>query len=361
MFSCRPTFLIFFTLLCLLFGCSRLRLDLIDSSVQKPSNVAVYFSMETSDGQPVGGLQANQFKVLEDGKVIPPIESKQRLLDQDTSVVRHTVLLLDMSGSVVESGNVPLIQEATGAFVENIGEGDRLAIYAFDGLKKIQTVAEFGKSKEQLFDKVQSLSSWETKDPSTNLNGAIIQSAEILQDAASRSNAPLKFGNLVIFTDSTDRANRASTREALRAIRDAEVSTYVIGLGTAIDQKELQKIGQEKFVHAVAKDTLVGAFKDIAALIKAKRESFYLLSYCSTSRAGIRELEIQAKHDEEKGRLSVNFDSDGFRPGCKPGKKPKFSVSDKKSKKSKAPKEEPKKKSGKKRGSYKRARQRRLG
>lgn len=37
------------------------RLDLIDSSVQRPSNVAVSFTVDTTDGEPVPGLAADSF------------------------------------------------------------------------------------------------------------------------------------------------------------------------------------------------------------------------------------------------------------------------------------------------------------
>ena len=44
-------------------GCYSMDLKLVDASVQKPSNVAVYFSMDDKDGNPVPGVKADQFKI----------------------------------------------------------------------------------------------------------------------------------------------------------------------------------------------------------------------------------------------------------------------------------------------------------
>src|SRR2546425_1096411 len=86
-------------------GC--LHLELVDASVRKPSNVAVYFSVVDTKKQPVPNLAADQFKIYEDGKLVSVYESKQTILNPEVAAVQYTLLLVDMSGSVVESGGVP--------------------------------------------------------------------------------------------------------------------------------------------------------------------------------------------------------------------------------------------------------------
>ena len=46
-----------------LLGCAGLNPRLVDASVQKPSNVAVYFTVDTRSGEPVPGLTAEQFHI----------------------------------------------------------------------------------------------------------------------------------------------------------------------------------------------------------------------------------------------------------------------------------------------------------
>jgi len=44
-------------------GCG-LRLQMVDASVRKPSNVAVYFTVDRSSGQPVANLTPTDFNIL---------------------------------------------------------------------------------------------------------------------------------------------------------------------------------------------------------------------------------------------------------------------------------------------------------
>ena len=198
---------------CLLLGCDGLRLHLVNASVQQQSNVALYFTVDTVEGDPVPGLKADQFNIYEDGRLISTYESHQTILNPEVATVRYTLLLLDMSGSVVGSGQVPLIQDAVNAFILGVGEQEKVAIYAFDGREEIQPIAKFGVNRNQLSSHSEKLLGWTIEDPSTNLNGAIIQAVDTIEEARNASDVPLRFGNIVVFTDGTDRAHRA---DALR-------------------------------------------------------------------------------------------------------------------------------------------------
>jgi hypothetical protein len=309
-------------------GCYRMRLDLVDASVQKPSNVALFFQMDDKDGEPKPGVAAEQFEIYEDGKLISTYESKQTILNPEVSTVRYTLLLLDMSGSVVESGQVPQLQDAVGAFLEGIGENEKVAIYAFDGRAEILPLAEFGAREATLARKNELLTKWKTEDPSTNLHGAIVQGVAALDAAKAASIVPLRFGTLVIFTDGTDRAHRASDDDALAAIRSSQTTTFVIGLGGEVDQEEAKRFGKDGFVLAEDKAAMTAAFKTVAERINARGRSYYLLSYCSPSRAGSHALQIVAKLEDQKGKLAYQFDAEGFEPDCDPAQIPKFEIPD---------------------------------
>jgi hypothetical protein len=320
--------ILLFTFMVLLFlgGCEGLRLHLVNASVQQPSNVALYFTMDTAEDEPVPGATADQFKIYEDGKLISTYESKQTILNPEVATVRYTLLLLDMSGSVVESGQVPLVQEAVGAFLDGVGEQEKVAIYAFDGREDIQPIAKFSSRAERLAGSTDSLSSWKTRDPSTNLNGAIVEAASVIQEAMDKSDEPLRFANMVVFTDGTDRAHRATSEQALDAVEASNIGIFVIGLGGEVGQEEMQHLGRDGFVHVEDKDAVVDAFHGVAERIKGLAARFYLLSYCSPSRAGIHELEVKAVLGEEHGSLSYEFDAEGFKPDCDPTTPPAFDV-----------------------------------
>jgi hypothetical protein len=60
-------------------GC--LRVELINQSVKKPSNVALYFKVETLNGEPVPDLTVEDFNIYEDGELVSTFESKQVILN----------------------------------------------------------------------------------------------------------------------------------------------------------------------------------------------------------------------------------------------------------------------------------------
>src|SRR5262252_9627398 len=92
-------------------GCAGLKPQLVQASVQKPSNVAVYFTVDRYNGDPVPGLTAEQFHIYEDDKLVSPFESKQTILNPEVAAMHYTLLLMDMSGSVTKSGSVPALEQ----------------------------------------------------------------------------------------------------------------------------------------------------------------------------------------------------------------------------------------------------------
>ena len=309
-------------------GCYQIKMNMVDASVQKPSNVALYFSMDDKHSEPVTNVPAEQFKIYEDGKLISTYESKQTMLNQEVAIERYTLLLLDMSGSVVDSGQVPLVQEAVGAFLENIGDNEKIAIYAFDGRKDLIPIAKFGAREAALERKNELLSKYEPKDSSTNLNGAIVSAVDELEKAKEKSRVPLRFGTLVIFTDGTDRAHRVSVDDANDAISDHDLTSFVIGLGGEVDNAQMESFGKDGFVHADDKEGIVESFKKVADKINAQAMRYYLLSYCSPSRAGDHELTVEVEIEGQKGRLKYQFNADNFKPKCDPTDAPKFKIPD---------------------------------
>jgi len=298
-------------------GCGGMRLQLHNASVEAPSNVAMYFSVHDAEGEPLGGLTAEEFDIYEDGQLISQFESQQTILNPEVATVRYTLLLLDMSGSVTESGQVPLIQEAASAFIDNVGEQEELAVYAFDGRAEIQPISEFDDRQAQSAARVARLGSWNAEDPSTNLYGATIEGARVLSEARAQSELPLHFGTLVIFTDGTDRAHRATLGQAMRAL-PPDTRVYTIGLGGEVDQEVLADLGRDGYFHAESGEGMVQVFQEVAEQIQALSQAFYLLSYCSPSRAGFHSLEIELVRGEESGSLSYRFDATGFEPDCDP-------------------------------------------
>lgn len=303
-----------------------LSMRLINSSVQKPSNVALYFAVETPQGDPVAGLSAETFKIYEDGQLISPYESKQTILNPDVAVAHHVLLLLDLSGSIVESGSLNSLLEAATKFAGRLTDKRNVGIFGFDGSKRLIPVCNFTKDPDSIRSALAKLSEHKVKDPSTNLNGAVVHSIDKLEKQLSSTNHPLRFATLVVFTDGTDRARRVTKERMFERMDESSVNVFVIGLGAEVDHKQLSKIGSAGFVKADEQENITTAFEEVAERIEANGKKFYLLSYCSPARAGEHELTISVQHGKLKGSVTKKFNARGFRPGCDPSRKPSFSL-----------------------------------
>jgi hypothetical protein len=276
----------------------------------------------------VGQLEAKQFRIYEDGSLVSLYESRQTILNPEIAAEHYTLLLVDMSGSVSKSPQLPLLVEAATKFTESVGQYQRVAVYAFDGAADIHPIVPFTTSSGASTRGASALSHFRPRDPSTNLNGAVVRGLEVLDQAVARARTPLRFGTLVVFTDGTDHAGRVPLAEVDRALEQKEHAVYAIGVGTEIDERALGRIGRSG--HWLVKDgsAIQQAFQTAADRIVGYTRSHYLLSYCSPARAGKHQvtIEVVTPDPEKRGRLSYDFDAAGFGPGCDPGVAPPFDM-----------------------------------
>jgi hypothetical protein len=314
-------------------GCMGLHLTPIESMQQRPSNVAVYFRVQTSSGDPVGELTAESFHVYEDGQLISQSESQQTILPPEVSAVHYTLLLVDMSGKAGASGDSEVIPQAVSAFTVRVERHQKVAVYAFDGSESLYPIVSFADARGSSRAAVQKLAAFKPRDPSTNLNGAIVHALDELALALAKTSQPMKFGTLVVFADGTDRASRVSSAEMSKRLHGAAFDVFAVGVAGEMQPSDLREIGKDGTVLAPDKDSLVKAFDDVGTNVEARAKSYYLFSYCSPARAGKHEVRIEAvfedkeaKGDDKSGSLTSEFDATGFAPGCDPRAPPSFDV-----------------------------------
>jgi hypothetical protein len=309
-------------------GCGApLRVNLVRAAQYQPSNVAVFFSVETPEGEPITNLIAADFSIHEDGSLVSVNESRQTIINPQVASAQYALLLVDMSASVTETDQLPYVVQAVQAFVEQVGKYQRVAVYAFDGSRDIHPIMPFTESEDASWRGLTSLQQFRARDPSTNLHGAVIQAIDKLNAAFDRSRVPLHYGTLVVFTDGTDHAARATREQMFQALDKTGYALFAIGVGNELDDGTLQKIGRDRNIRVQDKSALLQAFRQIAARVIAINRRYYLLSYCSPARAGKHEVMIRATSKDTTGELSYRFDARGFKPGCDPTVPPPFSTS----------------------------------
>jgi hypothetical protein len=319
----------------LLLGCGGgLQLTKVNSAEKKPNNVWVFFTVMNGD-EPVGGLKADDFQIYEDDKEVSKFESKQVIQNPDVAAVMYTMLLVDMSGSITESGDTPKLVDAAKSFSERVGKQQKVGVYAFDGSEKLYSVTPFTESQGSVQGGLDGLKSFKAKDPSTNLHGAVVEGVRELKKSLEQDKKPLKFGTLVVFTDGTDQAARV-TRDQMNKELDKKdyehYEFYAIGVGAEMQEKELKDIGRNGTVMASDRSKVQEAFDKVAARVEAHMKRFYLLSYCTPSRAQEHTVKIEAHQkvndSENEGHMVYKFKADGFGPppDCDPNTKPAFDL-----------------------------------
>jgi uncharacterized protein YegL len=282
-----------------------------------PSVVRVAFQLEQCEGaQPVASMDLPDFVIEEDGSGISAFESGAALVRDDRSFQQAVVVMLDVSGSMLQS--LPQLQTAAKSLVEGLSRQPRVALYTFDGRAEPRLRIDFTTDLDAIESAIDSIAP-ETIDTSTNLNGAVVYGVRRLEErrVSVEATGMLYAGALALFTDGTDRAARVSRAEALDVVGDARTSIFAIGLGSEIDEGYLRDLGASGDV-ALAEDLegLSDAFAEVGRSISALANSYYILAYCSPSRAASHELTLSLPG--YRGEWNASFDANGFAGGCTP-------------------------------------------
>jgi len=302
--------------------------QLVDMQVIAPSKLAIYFKLEERNGQPVANLTAENFNIYEQTarstclQAISEFETPRKVRKPERDFSHNTLILLDLSGSVLTNFSTEL-KEATKALVNEINphkdtSKNKVGIYWFDGAADIHQLIAPSLDKTAILNSIETIDSTLSKDNSTNLYGAI-SSITAQANAMLEQDANVKGVSVLLFTDGKDRANRVSRQAAYDAINDSNkaISFFSVGLGTDVNEADLRKFGQDKFVGLQDVSQLITTFSNIAQSVQNEANSYYLFEYCSPIRAGSDNVFIlEAVVGSKKGFLENPFNAERFGGGC---------------------------------------------
>lgn len=317
---------------CLNLGESDLVLSIQEQYTTLPGKVSILFKVSDTDGDPVSGLEANQFTIYEQGRnddcfnTISTSESLARISSNSQIFNSSTLLVLDLSNSVLSS-SLDELKMASVSFVNNVmpsttQESYKMAIYWFDGEDELHVLKPLTSSKQDLVEAINAITTDISNDPSTDLYGAVIKSTNIAEDLLQDSiqEEIISAASVVVFTDGTDQASRYTEEAALKKVDEANpnISFFTIGLGAEIDTQVLMDIGKTFSVFAGNAEELENTFNDISIRVSERANSFYLFEYCSPKRDGSGEnnLAIRVVDGSRQGAVQTKFDAKGFTGGC---------------------------------------------
>jgi hypothetical protein len=316
------------SLLCAV-GCQLLggaRIKEMASGSAKPSNVATFVAVTHKD-KPVAGLPASSFRISENDQPIDAETAQLQLLETARFATFHAVLLVDIS-----QANQPALRralaKAAGAFVRRVRQGQPVTVVAYDGSDKVRLVGDFPTdARAAAPEQVDALLTLSPGDPSRNLRGAIVQGLEILDRHLSASGGPVRLGTLAVFARGPDLAGRYPSNKFDDALSASVNKLVFIGVTGDGEDNLAKRVSQDGQVRAQSGDTLPIAFEDAGALVDGLLAQYYLLSYCSPSRAGKRSLKVTVSVPVEDGKdetasFDTHFDASGFTAGCDSQKAP---------------------------------------
>ncbi len=311
---------------------TQLKLTLLEGpTITLPSKISMFFKVTDENNNPVGYLTEDNFVIYEKGvndscpRIISEFEAKRKISGREQVFNHSTLLVLDLSGSVLQQ-SLQQVKDAANAFVESIvpplpDPSISMGIYWFDGEDVLHELEPVTSSLVDLKNAINSVNQNISNDNSTDLYGAVIK-ADVIADGILAQYQALDItaaASVVLFTDGEDRANRYPKQQAYDVVANSpkEISWFTLGVGNEINIPDLQKIGRNGFFQAASISNLTTVFQQIATVVNNEANSYYFFEYCSPIRSGNNNgLIIEAFEGKEVGFLQANFDATGFTGGC---------------------------------------------
>jgi hypothetical protein len=308
-------------------GCGSLKVTRIAAASQRPANVAIYVDVHDPSGNAVANLEEKNFRIYEDGKLLPPTKAKRVLLEPKNVGARFVQVLVDLSGPVVDSEDLPDLAATVGKFVDALADKQEVAVSVFDGNDEVAPFLGFGASADQIPGLVDGIRKFRPRTRNTNWNGAVFQGVHTLEEKLSESTVPQKSAALVIFTDrGTDLSHSVGVETVRQKVKDSPVQIYVIAVGEKVNTPEVNIVGRNGVFTSDNLKAYKRGFDEVAKKLTADIDGRYVFSYCSPKRKGDHKAEIEIVSPAGQGKVTYKFNAAGFKSGCSPKHRPTFTV-----------------------------------
>ena len=319
-------------------GCAKpgvfgsLKVRPLATSSEPPANVALYVGV-TAEGEPLTDLDASAFRIYENDELLSADEIKTTVLPRELVTSEHVVLLVDLSGDVTDEQRA-IYAHAVEAFVRKLQTTLPVTVLAFSGSEKPKKVGEYaraGNTVDPAQPSALKLAKMATPDPSRDLNGAVVAGLAELDARLEAEGKPVELGTLVVFARGPDLAGRVSDAELSEVLASSQAG--IIGIGVELETPYLG-FAQNGVFRAGNPEEMPNAipiaFEEAASRIMKVYRRYYLVAYCSPSRAGRPKARVEVVYKgedgkERRGDASFDFDASTFSSGCNPETPPKFS------------------------------------
>lgn len=307
------------------------RVSPLATSSDPPANVAVYVGV-TYQGEPLTDLDATSFRIYENEELLSPELIRTTLLPRELVTSQHVVLLVDLSGEVSKEERATYTQ-AVEAFVRKLQTTLPVTVLAYSGSEEPKAIGEYARAASALEAAPPSADSLEklaTPDSSRDLYGAVVAGLEELDSRLEAEGKPVELGTLVVFARGPDLAGRVSAEELSETVAESEAG--IIGIAVEPESPYLDFARNGVFRAGDPEETpnaIPIAFEEAASKIMKVYRRYYLVAYCSPSRAGKPRARLEVVYRGEDGKerfgeTDFEFEASDFTSGCDPEATPSF-------------------------------------
>jgi VWFA-related protein len=248
-------------------------------------------------------LDQGDFRLLVDGKPAR-IESFERRSDAPASIV----VLQDVSGSMESGGKLEWSREVVRFFLGKSLPGDEISLATFAG-DQLQVEVPFTSDHSVVRESSDRWKAYGT----TALHDAVASMPRISLEGRN----PKRFALLI--TDGVDNASRITPEQARSIVQEAQLPTYVLGLGSG-NPYELTQGGEKIYRYADVLSLLAAVTggryysianaedlqKALAAILDDVRHQYVLGFSTGDGAVKFRKLQVEIK-DKGRDRRTVVF------------------------------------------------------
>ena len=173
-------------------------------------------SVEDRRGRVVTGLKAEDFK-LTDEHVAQQIKYFSVESDEPVAIA----FVLDVSGSMRQSGKIESAKEAIRFFVDQLRPQDRFALICFAD-NQVSWVTEFTSDHQRFLERLMVQEGY----GQTALNDAVAAIPQLVDESTTGRKA------IVLITDGVDNASKLTTEQAVVTARKVEVPIFTVGFSS---------------------------------------------------------------------------------------------------------------------------------
>ncbi len=231
-------------------------------------------SVEDKKGRIVTGLSAGDFR-LTDERV--PQQIKYFSVESDEPV--SIAFVLDVSGSMRQSGKIEAAKEAVRFFVDQLRPQDRFALICFAD-EQVSWVTEFTSDRQRFLERLMVQEGY----GQTALNDAVAAIPKLVDDSTKGRKA------IVLITDGVDNASKLTVEQSVATARKVEVPIFTVGFSTLPweNRKKVKDLGFNMAVLQLFANETGGALfvvqdpdemKEAVARISTELRHQYLIGY----------------------------------------------------------------------------------